>query len=283
MKGIILRYYTRLFLRDFLLSLLTIYLHFMIMKSTQHFREPNSFWKIGVPSYTLCLIMWINYSRLYPPVQLYLFCTRTMQSLKLSLDGESVTNVNKYFGAVCHAIYLQLNELPRNKEMEESNSPVLSCKKSNKKCNVHLLESPVFSSKRKKQKQLPDDDSPVFLPSTRRTTRRCNEEEPLVIENFWSPPSKKSSPASCRRLMPKSLFVDETPPLVDLSQTSSPSSQRTVTSSQTFIEEDSQSDQGCEDDELPVIHERTLSDTEDIALDVTSASVAVKIYCCPTE
>ena len=83
--------------------------------------------------------------------------------------------------------------------------------------------------------------------------------------------------------MPKSLFVDETPPLVDLSQTSSPSSQRTVTSSQTFIEEDSQSDQGCEDDELPVIHERTLSDTEDIALDVTSASVAVKIYCCPTE
>ena len=64
MKGIILRYYTRLFLRDFLLSLLTIYLHFMIMKSTQHFREPNSFWKIGVPSYTLCLIMWINYSRL---------------------------------------------------------------------------------------------------------------------------------------------------------------------------------------------------------------------------
>ncbi|XP_046642097.1 uncharacterized protein LOC124327190 isoform X1 [Daphnia pulicaria] len=136
--------------------------------------------------------------------------------------------------------------------MEESNSPVLSCKKFGKKTHV-LPESPILSCGRKRKKPLPDD-SPVFLRTT-RTIKSCNESP--VIDSFSSPPP-------IPKLKPKTLFpeVDDAPPSVE-SQLSQASSSKC---NDHIIDEEDSSSTGSEDD--LIVHERTMSDSED-RLDVT--------------
>ncbi|EFX87899.1 hypothetical protein DAPPUDRAFT_95973 [Daphnia pulex] len=131
--------------------------------------------------------------------------------------------------------------------MEESNSPVLSCKKFGKKTHV-LPESPILSCGRKRKKPLPDD-SPVFLRTT-RTIKSCDESP--VIDSFSSPPP-------IAKLKPKSLFpeVDDAPPSVE-SQLSQASSSKC---NDHIIDEEDSSSTGSEDD--LIVHERTMSDSED--------------------
>jgi hypothetical protein len=141
-------------------------------------------------------------------------------------------------------------------EMQEPTSPILSCKKYGK--NTHVLpESPILSCGRKRKRSLLPDDSPVFL----RTVKNCKGKESPVIDSFSSPPAASNNiPASISmKLKPKSLFtnddIDDAPHSVE-SQLSHSSSQKC----NIIDEEDSHSD-ASEDDFI--IHERTMSDSED--------------------
>lgn len=142
--------------------------------------------------------------------------------------------------------------------MDESRSPVLSCKKKGKSTRI-LLASPILSCGRKRKKPLPDD-SPVISRSM-RTTRSSKGGESPVIDIFCSPSTSKGSPIRLYKLKPKSLFieVDGTPPLVNaqLSQVSSPCSEKS-----NIIEEESHSESSESEAEL-IVHERTMSDSED--------------------
>nr|CAH0100178.1 unnamed protein product [Daphnia galeata] len=140
--------------------------------------------------------------------------------------------------------------------MQEPTSPILSCKKYGK--NTHVLpESPILSCGRKRKRSLLPDDSPVFL----RTVKNCKGKESPVIDSFSSPPAaSNNTPSSISmKLKPKSLFtnddIDDAPHSVE-SQLSHSSSQKC----NIIDEEDSHSD-ASEDDFI--IHERTLSDSED--------------------
>ena len=132
--------------------------------------------------------------------------------------------------------------------MEESNSPILSYKKFGKKTPV-LPESPILSCGRKRKRPLPDG-SPVFL-RTARTIKSCNESP--VIDSFSSPPP-------IQKLKPKSLFtdIDDTP----LSVESQVSSSGGKCNNQIIDEEESTSDCTGSEDDL-IVHERTMSDSED--------------------
>lgn len=149
--------------------------------------------------------------------------------------------------------------------MEESKSPVLSCKKKGKSTKI-LLASPILSCGRKRKKPLPDD-SPVFLRSIRKTRSSKGGESP-VIDSFCSPPTSEGSPMRPHKLKPKSLFIDidETPPSVN-SQLSQTSAEHSRESNHHIIEEESHSESSGSESEI-IVHERTMSDSED-KLDTT--------------
>ncbi|XP_045031941.1 uncharacterized protein LOC116926520 isoform X1 [Daphnia magna] len=154
--------------------------------------------------------------------------------------------------------------------MEESKSPVLSCKKKGKSTKI-LLASPILSCGRKRKKPLPDD-SPVFLRSIRKTRSSKGGESP-VIDSFCSPPTSEGSPMRPHKLKPKSLFIDidETPPSVN-SQLSQTSAEHSRESNHHIIEEESHSESSGSESEV-IVHERTMSDNEDkLDTTVTDAS-----------
>jgi hypothetical protein len=187
------------------------------------------------------------------------FLKKKMKKLqKPPLDGGGVLKktINILSAITTSCLLVNVSRFsPLNRcEMEESNSPVLSCKKFGKKTHV-LPESPILSCGRKRKKPLPDD-SPVFLRTT-RTIKSCNESP--VIDSFSSPPP-------IPKLKPKTLFpeVDDAPPSVE-SQLSQASSSKC---NDHIIDEEDSSSTGSEDD--LIVHERTMSDSED-RLDVTAS------------
>ncbi|KAI9562865.1 hypothetical protein GHT06_010320 [Daphnia sinensis] len=154
--------------------------------------------------------------------------------------------------------------------MEESKSPVLSCKKKGKSTKL-LLASPILSCGRKRKKPLPDD-SPVFLRSIRKT-RSTNGGESPVIDSFCSPPTSEGSPIRPHKLKPKSLFIDIDETLPSVSQLSQTSAEHNRESHHHIIEEESHSESSGTEDEL-IVHERTMSDSEDkLDTTVTDASI----------
>ncbi|XP_057368264.1 uncharacterized protein LOC130689251 [Daphnia carinata] len=155
--------------------------------------------------------------------------------------------------------------------MEESKSPVLSCKKKGKSTKL-LLASPILSCGRKRKKPLPDD-SPVFLRSIRRTRSTKGRESP-VIDSFCSPTTSEGSPIRLHKLKPKSLFIDidETPPSMNF-QLSHTSAEHNRESNHHIIEEESHSESSGTEDDI-IVHERTMSDSEDkLDTTVTNASI----------
>jgi hypothetical protein len=139
--------------------------------------------------------------------------------------------------------------------MEQSNSPVLSCKKFGK--SIHVLpDSPILSCGKKRKKPLPDD-SPVFLRTVRSNKSSKGRESP-VIENFSSPPTKNVSSLPIQKLKPKSLFTDIDDGISAESQVPSSSQKCSI-----IDEEESHSDDTGSQDDL-IIHERTMSDSEDL-------------------